>query len=412
MTRQLDSPAVQKVYQHTIRTVIFSQMLGGAGLAAGITVGSLIAAEMLGTEKYAGVPSALFTIGSAGAALLVGRITASSGRRLGLATGFFLGGIGALLIILATVLTNIWLLFFALIIYGAGTATNLQARYAGTDLALPHKRATAVSMAMVATTFGAVLGPNMVGVMSHIAIFLHIPELAGIFILAAGAFFAAGFILYFFLKPDPYLLARDIAIEAPIEEQGIHNQGLIYLGGFVMVMTQIIMVAIMTMTPLHMQHHQHSVNAIGLVISFHIASMYLPSLITGTLVDKIGAHKMALIAGFVLVLAAMTTMLAPTDSVLLLTLGLSLLGIGWNFGLISGTTAVVDGTNTLERPKVQSRIDVLIAVFGSLAGILSGVIVNYSDYAVLSFIGILLAVFIIIVVFITRKKRLGQNPSQ
>ncbi len=161
MTRQLDSPAVQKVYQHTIHTVIFSQMLGGAGLAAGITVGSLIAAEMLGTEKYAGVPSALFTIGSAGAALLVGRITASSGRRLGLATGFFLGGIGALLIILATVLTNIWLLFFSLIIYGAGTATNLQARYAGTDLALPHKRATAVSMAMVATTFGAVLGPNM-----------------------------------------------------------------------------------------------------------------------------------------------------------------------------------------------------------------------------------------------------------
>lgn len=406
MARQLDSPAVQKVYQHTIRTVIFSQMLGGAGLAAGITVGSLIAAEMLGTEKYGGVPSALFTIGSAIAALLVGRITASKGRRVGLATGFFLGGIGALLIILATVLNNIWLLFFALIIYGAGTATNLQARYAGTDLALPHKRATAVSMAMVATTIGAVLGPNSVGVMSHLAILLHIPELAGIFILAAVAFFAAGFILYFFLKPDPYLLARDIAIESPSEELGVHNKRLIYLGGFVMIMTQIIMVSIMTMTPLHMHYHHHSVNAIGLVISLHIASMYLPSLVTGMLVDKIGIHKMALIAGVVLLLAADTTMFAPTDSVPLFILGLVLLGIGWNLGLISGTTAVVNGTNTLERPKVQSRIDVLIAVCGSLAGISSGIIVNYSDYEMLSFISILLATCIIMVVFITRKKRI------
>jgi len=404
MIRQLDSPEVQKVYERTIRTVIFSQMLGGAGLAAGITVGSLIAAQMLGTEKYAGVPSALFTLGSALAALLVGRITQQRGRRLGLATGFFLGGFGALLIILATILNNVWLLFFSLVIYGAGTATNLQARYAGTDLALPHKRATAVSMAMVATTFGAVLGPNLVGVMSQVARFLHIPELAGIFILAAVAFFAAGFVLYFFLKPDPYLLARDIAIQAPKTQQGAHQRSLIFLGGFVMVMTQIIMVAIMTMTPLHMQHHNHSVNAIGLVIGFHIASMYLPSLVTGKLVTKIGTHTMALIAGFLLVLAAVTTMFAPTDSVPLLILGLSLLGIGWNFGLISGTTAVVDGTNTLERPKIQSRLDVCIAVFGSLAGILSGVVVSFSDYAMLSFIGILLAFFVIIVVAVIRKK--------
>lgn len=404
MTRQLDSSEVQKVYERTIRTVIFSQMLGGAGLAAGITVGSLIAAQMLGTEKYAGVPSALFTLGSALAALLVGRITQQRGRRLGLATGFFLGGIGALLIILATILNNVWLLFFSLVIYGAGTATNLQARYAGTDLALPHKRATAISMAMVATTFGAVLGPNLVGVMSQVARFLHIPELAGIFILAAVAFFSAGFVLYFFLKPDPYLLARDIAIQAPKTQQGAHQRQLIFLGGFVMVMTQIIMVAIMTMTPLHMQHHNHSVNAIGVVIGFHIASMYLPSLVTGKLVTKIGTHNMALIAGFVLVLAAVTTMFAPTDSVPLLILGLSLLGIGWNFGLISGTTAVVDGTNTLERPKIQSRLDVFIAVFGSLAGILSGVVVSFSDYAMLSFIGILLAFFVIIVVVVMRKK--------
>lgn len=83
------------LYRRTLVVVIISQIFGGAGLAAGVTVGALLAQQMLGTAGLAGLPSALFTLGSAGAALLVGRISQRRGRRVGLAGGFVTGGVGA-----------------------------------------------------------------------------------------------------------------------------------------------------------------------------------------------------------------------------------------------------------------------------------------------------------------------------
>ncbi len=177
----------QKLYKRTLYVVLLSQTLGGAGLAAGITVGALLAKEMLGIESLSGLASALFTLGSALAAYLVGRITQNYGRRYGLALGFITGGIGALGVVIAANFDSIVLLFLSLFIYGAGTATNLQARYAGTDLAGPNQRAKSVSIAMVATTVGAVAGPNLVTPMGHVAQSLNMPALAGPFLLATVA---------------------------------------------------------------------------------------------------------------------------------------------------------------------------------------------------------------------------------
>ncbi len=185
----------QALYKRILFIVSISQILGGAGLAAGVTVGALIAQQMLGTEAYAGVPSALLTFGSAGAALLVGRLSQRYGRRIGLSTGFLFGGIGAVGVILAAILNSIVLLFASLLIYGAGTATNLQARYAGTDLANSKQRATAISTTMVFTTFGAVAGPNLVGVTGEFAQSIGFPSLTGSFMLGAAGGALSGVIV-------------------------------------------------------------------------------------------------------------------------------------------------------------------------------------------------------------------------
>ena len=124
---------------------------------------------MLGTDAFAGLPTAMFTLGSALAAFIVGKLSQRYGRRIGLATGFIVGGFGAIGVVMAALTNSIILLLISLLIYGAGTATNLQARYAGTDLADKKQRATAVSITMVMTTFGAVAGPNLVGVMGSFA---------------------------------------------------------------------------------------------------------------------------------------------------------------------------------------------------------------------------------------------------
>ncbi|MEF2093239.1 MFS transporter [Bacillus sp. CFBP9009] len=411
----VDSQEKQKMlYKRTLIIISISQIFGGAGLAAGVTVGALLAQQMLGTDAFAGLPSGLFTLGSAGAALIVGRLSQRYGRRTGLTAGFMIGGLGAIGVITAAVINSVFLLFASLLIYGAGTATNLQARYAGTDLANNKQRATAISITMVFTTFGAVAGPNLVNVMGDFALSIGVPSLAGPFILSAAAFILAGLVLFFLLRPDPLVIARTIEasnqesnrIEYSTDTEQIENKRGIMVGATIMVLTQIVMVAIMTMTPVHMRHHGHDLGEIGLVIGFHIAAMYLPSLVTGVLVDKLGRTAMAIASGATLLLAGLISAIAPGDSMILLVIALSLLGLGWNFGLISGTALIVDSTDTSNRAKTQGTVDVLIALSGASGGALSGMIVAGSSYTTLSFIGGLLSLLLIPVVIWSRGKKI------
>ncbi|GKU76179.1 MFS transporter [Paenibacillus sp. L3-i20] len=407
----VDSPTKQQqLYKRTLIIIVLSQIFGGAGLAAGITVGALLAQDMLGSEGLTGAPTALFTLGSAIAALLVGRLSERYGRRIGLAAGFLAGGIGAIGVVIAAVTGNVTLLFVSLFIYGAGTATNLQARYAGTDLATPKKRATAISIALVSTTLGAVAGPNLVDDMGRFALSIGVPALAGPFILAAAAFIVAGLVLLVMLRPDPLIVAKAIASMQRLADNNQTNTNRptntrgIVVGATIMVLTQIVMVAIMTMTPIHMSHHGHSLSDVGLVIGIHVGAMYLPSLITGILVDKLGRTAMAIAAGVTLLAAGIIAATVPADSMLLLILALALLGLGWNFGLISGTTLIVDATTPTTRARTQGKVDVTIALAGASSGAMAGMVVASSSYAVLSLTGGILALLFIPVLIWYRRK--------
>lgn len=397
----------QQLYKRTLMVVVISQIFGGAGLAAGITVGALLAQDMLGTESVTGIPTALFTLGSAGAALLVGRLSQRFGRRLGLTAGFWAGGVGAIGVVISALTSSILLLFTSLLIYGAGSATNLQARYAGTDLASSTKRAKAISMAMVSTTFGAVAGPNLVDVMGEFAISIGIPALAGPFILAAAAYILAGLVLFIFLRPDPFIVAKAISDSqttfghSRLEDNSnilpVDNRG-IFAGATVMVLTQFVMIAIMTMTPIHMGHHGHGLNEVGLVIGFHIGAMFFPSLVTGILVDKFGRTVMAIASAITLLVAGILSALGPADSIVVLITALALLGLGWNFGLISGTAILVDATQPTSRARIQGSVDVFVALSGALGGGLSGMVVAHTSFAALSMIGAALSLLLIPVV--------------
>ncbi len=396
----------EKLYKRTLIIIVISQTFGGAGLAAGITVGALIAQDMMQTTSYAGLPAALFTLGSALSAFLVGRLSQRYGRRSGLSFGFITGGIGAIGVIFATISGNIWFLFLALFVYGAGTSTNLQARYAGTDLASEKNRATSVSIAMVATTFGAVAGPNLVTPMGHVATAIGIPPLAGPFILAAVAYILAGLTLLIYLRPDPLLIAKAIAEK---QEKEDNDNGLdtdrfvnpeqsragVIAGALVLVLSHVIMVAIMTMTPIHMQNHGAGLTAVGIVIGLHVAAMYLPSIITGRLVDKFGRYKMVIASAITLALSGVMAAFVPGDSLFWVAISLILLGIGWNFGLISGTAMVVDSTNIKTRAKTQGSVDIWVALAGSAGSLSSGMIVAFSGFGLLALVGTFISLLLI-----------------
>ncbi|MBY0223460.1 MFS transporter [Sporosarcina aquimarina] len=406
--------AQQKLYKRSLIVVIISQIFSGAGLAAGITVGALLIQEMTGNENLAGMPIALSTFGSAISAYLVGRLSQRYGRRLGLGAGFITGGIGAIGVIMAAMMGSLTILFLFLLIYGAGTSSNLQARYAGTDLANEKQRATAVSLALVSTTVGAVAGPNLVLPMGHVADFIGIPTLTGVFLLAGIAYILAGLTFLVFLRPDPLLVAREIELAAEKDRKSIEDGQLthrqttsrmgVWVGAIVLVLSHGVMVAIMTMTPVHMQHHGAELSGIGLVIGLHIAGMYLPSIFTGVLVDRIGRPAMVIASGLTLALSGILATYVAGGSVFWMSISLILLGAGWNFGLISGTAIVIDSTDVLTRAKTQGSIDVFVALAGTAGGLASGLIVAFSSFALLSFLGVYISLLLIPLIIWMRYK--------
>lgn len=411
--QQADQPPEQR---RVLAVLVLAQMLSGAGLAAGITVGALLAQDMLDATSMAGLPSALFTIGSAAAAVAVGRISHRSGRRAGLALGYATGAVGSVGVIAAAVLDNVPLLFVALVVYGAGSATNLQARYAGADLASPARRGRAVSTVLVATTLGAVIGPNLVGVMGEVAGRWGIPALAGPFILAGAAYAAAALVLAALLRPDPLLLARTLdaarTAASPTLESDRRTTRVVALAATVMIVTQTVMVAIMTMTPVHMQAHGHPVAAAGLVIAVHVGAMYLPSPLSGWLVDRFGPRIVSAAAGLVLLAAGLLAASVPAGSIAGLSVALALLGLGWSLGLISGTAMLADALPLATRAKTQGSVDLCIAIAGAGGGLASGMVVASTSYATLSLIGGLLALAIVPIIAVSARTPTGRKDTR
>jgi MFS family permease len=407
--------------RRTLAVLLFAQILSGAGLAAGITVGALLAEEMLGSSRFSGLPTVSFTIGSAAAAVVVGRISQRWGRRAGLSAGYLIGALGSLGAVIAAGIGNIVLLFASMLLYGAGVATNLQARYAGADLAAPTRRGRAVSIVLVATAIGAIVGPNLVSLTGTLASELGLPPLAGPFLLAAAAYGSAGLVLWLLLRPDPLLLARSIAASqssrtgeamtgsspstAPpvaAESEPRRWSWPVASGAGIMIITQLIMVAIMTMTPIYIAHEGHGIDITGIVIAAHVAGMFLPSPFSGWLVDRFGYLPIAVAAGVTLLAAGLLAAWAPLDSVATLVLALVLLGLGWNLGLVSGTTLVTDAVPLATRARTQGVVDLGVALAGAGGGLSSGLILAATSYAMLTFVGGVLALLIIPIAAVAR----------
>ncbi|MFC4114313.1 MFS transporter [Nonomuraea zeae] len=338
----------------------------------------------------------------------MGRISQARGRRPGLAAGYLAGAIGSAGVIAAAVVGSPVLLFIAMFVYGAGTATNLQARYAGADLAAPAHRARVVSTVLVATTLGGVVGPHLTAPTGDLAHVLGIPYLAGPFLLAGLAYATAALVLAIWLRPDPLLLTRTLEGErtaaastqpgdagARPRPAGEGRRSGVLVGTLVMVITQLVMVAIMTMTPVHMHDHGHGAAASGLVIAIHIGAMYLPSPLTGWLVDRYARLTIATASALALLAAGIVDANTPGDSIAPLAVALALLGLGWNLGLVTGTAIITDAVPLTTRAKTQGLVDVPVAIAGATGGMASGLVVAGAGYPVLAIGGGILALVIV-----------------
>jgi len=388
-----------------------SQALGGAGMAAGITVGALLAQDLLGSTSLTGLPAALYTTGAALGAAALGRFCQRFGRRPGLALGNAVAALGSAGVVAGAAARWPALLLAALFVYGAGTVTGLLARYAGADLAPPGRRGRAAGTVLFAMTLGAVAGPNLIGPTGALAHAWGIPRLAGPFLLAVAAYAAAALVLLVWLRPDPLLLAqsREPRDAGAGPGTGPRSPALrapgVLTGATVMITAQLVMIAVMTMTPVHMTGHGQATQAVGLVIALHVGAMFLPSPLSGLLADRIGGRRVAAAAGAVLLAAGLSAGLAPPDSVALLACALVLLGVGWNLALLGGTALIAGAAPAENRAAVQGLADVGMSVAGATGGMASGLVVGGSSYPVLATAAGALALAVIPAVALSSTRR-------
>jgi MFS family permease len=416
MTTSLDvgPEHVARVQRRTLRVLFSSQVLGGVGVGIGIAVGSLLTEEMSGSATLAGLPQTFSVLGGALAAVPLARLMGRHGRRPGLAAGYGVGALGAAVIVLATVAESLVLVLVGMALFGVSSATNLQARYAATDLAVPDHRSRALATVVWATTVGAVAGPNLMSPAARLGQDLGLPRYAGPFAWSVLAFGLAMVLLLLALRPDPMRVAQEQDRAGGIEMRrasvreslaAVTRTGRAALGLASIAVGHTVMVAVMVMTPVHM--HDHGMGAlelIGLVISVHVAGMYALSPVVGWLSDRFGRVPVS-VAGWVVLLAA--TALAGTAgsrSSVRLSVGLFLLGLGWSCTLVSGSTLLSESVPGDVRTGVQGVADLVMGLCGAAGGGLAGVVVGWAGYGVLNVLAAALVLLVAVTAVSTRAR--------
>lgn len=402
--RTVDASAVQS---RTVLTLMGSQTLGGVGVASGIAVGAIVAADVSGSDALSGLATTTQVLGGALFTIPVTALMGRFGRRVGLATAYLIGAVGAGLAIAATALGVFWMLLLGTTLFGASTTAGSQTRYAATDLAVPERRGRQLSWVVWATTIGSVLGPNMVGPGKALALSMGLPPLAGAWVFSTAGFLLAAAVLLVALRPDPLLLARELAgidtdtdTDAPVGRRGSVGSGLRIIretpaalwGTAALTVGHVVMVSVMVMTPLHMRHGEAQIELIGLVISLHILGMYGLSPLSGQLTDRWGARPVVLLGTVLLVLACLLSALSHAGFSVGLTAGLVLLGLGWSCTMVAGSGTVAGAVPVGQRASVQGAADLVMGLSAAAGGALAGVVMDLAGYAVLCAVAALAAV--------------------
>ena len=400
-----DLVAIQK---RTLGVLMAGQVVASAALASAVTVGAYVVQGILGQDTpWGGIATATVTTGSAFMSQLLARIMSKSGRRVGLQTGYSLAIVGGLIAGLGVQRSSLTIFLLGLFLYGNGQASNLLARYAATDLALPQERAQAMSKILFASTFGAVLGPVLVVPAQWAGQeWFGWQKYTGPWVFAAIFFIGALVNIYVRLRPDPLELSGGLRSQAAVgvttprltEALRIicsSRSGRVAL--MAMVVSQVTMVAVMTMTPVHLKAHGHE-SISSYVISLHIAGMYAFSPLVGRFSDARGRLPTILVGGILLVCATILAAIAGEAAVVLFP-ALWLLGIGWSFALIGGSSLLVDSVPTESRVTVQGSADVMMSLCGGIAGFSSGFIRKAIGFHMLSSIAMLLAGALIAVAY-------------
>jgi len=397
------TPPPDPAQRRIVSVLSLVQVIGGVGNGAGLAVGALLVKDVSGSSGWSGMAVVMLTLGAAAFTMPLSSIAARTGRRPALTLGWLFGASGAGVVILGAEVESLPLLLAGLLLFGASTAANLQSRFAAVDRAAPGQVGFALSLVVWSTTVGAVIGPNLTGPGASVADAVGLPDLAGPMLFSAAGFTVAGLLTVILLRPDPLVHA----VGAPPAARGVraalpHVRGRTATAILAIAASHAVMVSVMALTPVHMKDHGSSLNVIGLTISLHVAGMFALSPLMGVLSDRWGADRTILLGQSILLLA---TFVAGTsgESELQITLGLTILGIGWSASVIAGAAMLTKTLEPADRPVVQGFSDLSMNLAGALGGLLAGIVVALSGFGTLNAAAAVLTVPVIALVLSGRR---------
>jgi MFS family permease len=441
---------VRQVQRRTVVLLSAAQVFGGIGTGATVSIGSILAVELSGSSAWAGAVATVMTLGAALAALPLASLADRRGRRVGQVAGLAAAMAGALLMVLAVVTSLFALLILGAAGIGLGTAASLQARFAAVDLADAEHRGRALSAVVWAVTVGAVTGPNLIQPGAAVGQAFGLPPVAGPFVISAAGLLLAVVLLFVGLRPDPLLLARELASGQAVDQSasqavgqpahqpaalqarvpGSLRRGIRAIRGSrgallalaAVVGAHGVMVGVMSMTPLHLQelvagpgHAGHAASGevlviIGFTISLHIAGMFALSPLMGWLTDKLGRTE-TIIIGFATMTAAVAVAGLGQASTVAVAVGLVLLGIGWSASTISGSTLLAESVGRESRVVVQGVSDMLMGAAGALGGATSGLVLSQAGYLGLNMAGAVVGLAVLATAIVMRVAQPGKSRA-
>ncbi len=383
---------------NTVAAVFGGIGLSTTGFIAMITIAPLVAQDLLASATWSGIPSTAAIVGGAIGTTVLARIMARRGHFDGLVLGYSIAAVSSAIAVVAVVLGSLTLLIVALFLTGLGAGANRLARYATSDLYPPERRAASIGWMVWGGTIGSLTGPTLLEPARAMAAGMALPGEAGPFLLGTATIGLSALLLV--LLGDRPLLST--ATEPPASAHRAARELFripdVRLAIIAMVVGQIIMVLIMTMTPIHIRSEGRGLASIGLVISAHTFGMYAVSPLTGKLSDRIGRIPVILIGDTLLIAAGLTAASAGSSQGQLV-VALFLLGLGWNFGFVAGSALLTDNAPTSMRIQLQGLADSVIWGSGAAASLSSGILIAGWGYTTLSLVGAVLATVPMVVVW-------------
>jgi len=363
-----------------------------------MTLSGLTGLQLASDKSLATLPIAMMMVATAATLIPASLLMQRFGRKAGFLLGTLLGCLAGLTAAGAIWLHSFWLFVFANMLIGGYQGFAQYYRFAAADVASADFKSRAISWVIAGGVVAAVAGPNIARVTQGVG---PLPFMVSYFALSALSVIALLVVTRMAIPPVVVTEAHGPARPLlDIMRQPVFITALIgsSVGSAMMIM-------VMTATPLAMQMGGHSPGASATVIQWHLLGMFLPSFFTGKLIQRYGVLTI-MGAGIALLGGHVAVALTGIEFLHFLS-GLILLGLGWNFLFIGGTTLLTEAYWPTERAKIQAGHDFLMFGAISLASFSAGGLLNAWGWravnlTVLPFLG--LALIAVLGLALTRRR--------